>query len=196
MSLSRQTMLELMAYADGELPSADHARIEQLLASNDEARRVVGAIGELSEWVDEAYEEPSAVLSNDIATVVMARVKSLPQTERVAPVVDLASVRRTRILAVAVAAVALAAGVMLYNRGEPRTAMGPDRATPPPIATLPATPPAPSAPPIEVAAAGGVDVEHVESPSHEVSVFYLPAVAAANASSVVVWIGDDDKGGH
>jgi hypothetical protein len=41
----------------------------------------------------------------------------------------------------------------------------------------------------------GVDVESVESPAHEVSVFYVPATASANpnASSVVVWIGEDEQ---
>ena len=191
MSLSRQTMLDLMAYADGELPAEERARVEQLLASSADARRVVGSFNDLGDWVDEAYEQPSAVLSNAIATVVMARVKSLPQPAR-APsvVVDLASARRTRIVTVVVAAAALAAGVMLYNRDD-RTARSPDPAPAPPV---PALAPASRLPKIEVAAAGGVDVEHVESPTHEVSVFYLPAVAAANASSVVVWIGDDDKG--
>ena len=190
MSLSRQNMLDLMAYADGELPAEDRARVEQLLASSEAARRVVGSFNDLGDWVDEAYEQPSAVLSNAIATVVMARVKSLPQPARAGAVVDLASARRTRVVTVVVAAAALAAGVMLYNRDD-RTARSTDPAPAPPI---PALSSAPRPPKIEVAAAGGVDVEHVESPTHEVSVFYLPAVAAANASSVVVWIGDDDKG--
>jgi hypothetical protein len=61
------------------------------------------------------------------------------------------------------------------------------------------TQPAPATPGGGTPGTSGVDVEQVESPSHQVSVFYLPAVSAAaansNASSVVVWIGDD-KGAH
>src|SRR5690349_1733597 len=102
MSLSQQLMLELMAYADGELDGADRARIEKLLSSNEDARRMISALDNLGERIDEAYEEPSAVLSNGIANAVMARVNDLPESARVVPAVtDLAAVRRARMAAVA-----------------------------------------------------------------------------------------------
>jgi hypothetical protein len=46
----------------------------------------------------------------------------------------------------------------------------------------------------QAAGQSGGDVESVESPSHEVSVFYVPASASANpnASTVVVWIGEGE----
>ncbi len=200
MSLSQQTMLELMAYADGELDEKDRARIEQLLASSEDARRLVGAVNDLGEWVAETYEQPPALLSNGIAGAVMARVMALPESApalKAGGVIDLAAARRTRLAAVAVAVVALAAGVMLYARDSHDTqTAGLSQSRQPPAVLMPA--PLPPVPEVEVAAARGVgvDVDQLESPSHEVSVFYLPAVAAANASSVVVWIGDDDKGGH
>ena len=41
MKLPKDTMLDLMAYADGELDEADKKRVEALLASSEDARRVV-----------------------------------------------------------------------------------------------------------------------------------------------------------
>jgi hypothetical protein len=59
--------------------------------------------------------------------------------------------------------------------------------------TAPA-PPATDEPPNAMAANGaglGVDVETVESPAHQFSVFYVPASGNSNAQSVVIWIGED-----
>ncbi len=260
MTLPRDTMLELMAYADGELDGEAHARVEALVASNEEARRVVLALDDLGEWVREGSGVALAA-ADGIAELVMARVEAVgaasvaperagsvsgsPASQLRAPLavaaepapaplaapVALSEARgrlagrdtrgRGRAFAAAAGVLALAAATMLFLRGAPgpgrdRVSTNAPRATgatgAQPVGEGPSIGPlpfeiAPSKPidPSAAVAAGnevrgpvdvdGVDVEQVESPSHQVSVFYLPAVAAAtagsNASSVVVWIGDD-----
>jgi len=37
-------------------------------------------------------------------------------------------------------------------------------------------------------------LEQVESPSREISVFYVPTVSGESGSSIVVWIGDNKPG--
>jgi len=56
MSLSRETMLALMAYADGELEGKERARVDALLAKSEEARRVVQAMcgGAVGAWLSQA----------------------------------------------------------------------------------------------------------------------------------------------
>jgi hypothetical protein len=202
-----------MAYADGELDADGIDRVEAILRTSDEAREVVAAMGDLGELVrDSALVRADVVQADGIADEVMKRV----EVSRSIPV-RYARSRNVRRIGVAVGgALALAAGAFLvvHAVSEPERPLARDTASetkpegltvpaPPETAPLPAasaqvlaqaTPsgtPTPSAP--------GVDVEQVESPSHQVSVFYLPAVSAAasnaNASSVVVWIGDD-QGGH
>src|SRR5207302_3597286 len=106
---------------------------------------------------------------------------------------------------------ALAAGAFVVLRGAqkagPTATEAPHEAPPviqpPPGATEPLSPG--SASPSALAQANtpetppkdGVDIEEVESATHNVSVFYVPSSlqgATASASSAVIWI--DDHGGH
>ena len=59
MSLSHETVLELMSLADGELEGDDQERVEQLVASSDEARRVVEAMrrGDVGTWLATSMDE-------------------------------------------------------------------------------------------------------------------------------------------
>jgi anti-sigma factor RsiW len=172
-------MMDLMAYADGELGEVERLRVEAFIASNEDAQRVVRSMGVVGQWGREGYRAPD---SPSIVDDVMRRVDE-------DKLVDLAAVRRRRWwMGGAAAAVAAAAAWLVVARHPGERA---------PIAqNLPETPssaPAQAGP----SNSGGVDVEQVESPAHPVAVFYVPALAASasvNASTVVVWITEEEKG--
>jgi hypothetical protein len=232
-TLSRDAMLELMAYADGELEGADLARVEALVASSDEARRIVQSMGGVAEWVrvadaESPRREATHRMADGIAVAVMAQIAmsaaAIPGSPASPSIsLDAARARRAsrrypapgRLAAAGAGLLALAAGTVLFLRtsgpGVDARHAAHTKATKsvvaqaegPSIGPLPGSVAA-NAGVESVAQNGaddvsGVDVEQVESPSHQVSVFYLPAVAAAaagsNASSVVVWIGDDKAPG-
>ena len=225
MSLSQDTMLELMAYADGELEGEALARTEALVQSSDEARRVVEAMGGLGDVVREGLDaRPELVKADAIVHGVMRKINAEPTARMRKPrsIAPAGERRIGRVVGMIAGGLAMAAAAFFLLRspssevngaqatnGSPANASSTGVIQPQNAATgggalAQETPPnggtnggptgTNSGPP-----GSGVDVEQVESPSHQVSVFYLPAVAAAaansNASSVVVWIGDDN-GGH
>jgi len=215
MSLSHETVLELMSLADGELEGDDKARVEKLVASSDEARQMLEAMrrAEVGAWLSESMDQRAARGGADgIAGAVMSAVDGgrsfgLQQAPRAAPngsardggVVSIAG-RRARTssrvqmaLSAGAAALALAAAVALYVRA------GGDRtANHAPVASV-GVPPVDIVPP-QAEPPGGVEVNEIDAPSRGVSVFEIPVGAAAamakpanlaNASSVVVWVDDD-----
>jgi hypothetical protein len=219
MSLSHDTVLELMSLADGELEGDDKARVERLVASSDEARRVLESMqqAEVGAWLSESQHARAGKAGADgIADAVMAAVSGSAQGRSVAPrapratssaslqsggVVSIAAVRGRKssrvqfAVSAAVAGLALAAAVALYVRA------GGDRTTDhAPVASV-GVPPVdfqvPSASVAQVEPAGGVEVNEIDAPSRGVSVFEIPVGAAAavanstGASSVVVWVDDD-----
>ena len=234
-TLTRDAMLELMAYADGELEGDDLARVEALVASSDEARRIVQSMGGVADWVRVADEESprreaTHRMADGIADGVMAQIAmsgaSLPGLAASSTIsLEAGRARRAsrgvpqsrarRLAAAGAGLLALAAGTVLFLRSNGPGVDAPHAAHTKATKSVVAQSEGPSIGPLPGSAAAnagveavaqtgaddvsGVDVEQVESPSHQVSVFYLPAVAAAaagsNASSVVVWIGDDKAPG-
>jgi hypothetical protein len=209
MSLSRETMLELMALADGELEGQAKERAEALAAQSGVARRVVESMRDsgIRVWLGEALEE-QARSADGIADAVMAKIaaasagvpSALPghAQKREAPagtrrLPAARPWRRSRVAVVGAAlgsALAIAAAVAIHVRtGEQALVAragapgGETRAPEPSPTTLPRQAgPSP---------ARGVEVEEIDSPSH-VSIFEISAVAnAAEPSSVVVWIDDE-----
>jgi hypothetical protein len=190
MSLPRETVLELMALADGELEGEAKERAEKLASQSDEAQRVVSAMRApvVRLWLSEALEQ-QAVSADGIADTVMARLG--PGDEHVAirrlprgrsgpsPRIAIAS-------AVVASALAIAAASMFYARSGDRTG---ERA---PVASIVAPgPPEAIAQQESPGAARGVEVEEIDSAAH-VSIFAISALAnASTPSSVVVWIEDD-----
>ena len=194
MSLSQETLLELMALADGELEGDDRARIEQLVADSDEARRTVEAMRSpaIGDWLREQLEaDQHAAAADGIADAVMARLGSVEAEG--GGVVRLADVRARRtsrvqvVFAVATAGLALAAGIVLYIRAGHSGTDGQA-----PVASV-GTPSVD----LQLPPSQGVEVDEVDSPSRGISVFEIPiagGAAAANAagpSSVVIMIEDD-----
>ena len=206
MSLSHDQVLQLMAYADDELEGDERAAVEALIATDDDARCVVAAMSgsAVNEWVARVHEERAVAAGADsIADAVMARVASDGGSS--ANVSSLAAMRERRARRMQtggaiVAIAAIAAGVFFYVGSQP----GPTHAPGGPLASMApsepdtAQPPAASAEREQVAQAAGtgtVQVNDIDSPSHDVSVYEVPAAAAAanmnSAASVIIWIGDD-----
>lgn len=203
MSLSHETILELMSFADGELEGADKERVERLVADNDEARRVVESLrgGEVGAWLSSAMDERAVRGGADcIADDVMAAIAQ-PSAGGVA---SLANHRargpaRSRVPiagAAVVAVLAMAAAAILYIDGgapkpgerAPVASVGtPHLDFQVPSATVAQANENPTAP-------AGVEVNEIDAPSRGVSVFEIPGAAAAavaGPSSVVVWVEED-----
>jgi hypothetical protein len=210
MSLSHETVLELMSLADGELEGDDKDRVEKLVASSEEARQVLESMrrAEVGAWLSATMDERAARGGADgIADAVMSAVERGRKSglekasasngaTRDGGIVSIASGRARKssrvqmVLSAGAAGLALAAAVALYVRaGSDRTA---DHA---PVASV-------DVPPVatvtdQVPPSGGVEVNEIDAPSRGVSVFEIPVAAAAavaspqRASSVVVWVDDD-----
>mgnify|MGYP001556738678 CR=1 FL=1 len=65
--LSRETVMEIMAFADGELDGDDRARIEKLVSVNAEANAMLVSFTTLGESLNDSYEEPADHVSLGIA---------------------------------------------------------------------------------------------------------------------------------
>lgn len=217
MSLPYETAMKLMAYADGELGDDEAAEVEALLSRSEEARQVLasltgGAGAAVGAWVGDTYAARAAS-APQIVDAVMARLDASAEP-RVENVRSLEAARQARavprrrpsvwILA-AVAVSAVAAGGLVLLRGTtpaphvpPVAAVATEAVS---VAPRPAPLPSPSADPTKDEGAfaqgegAGVEVNGVDTPSGEVSVFYLSSAGAANAQSVVIWVGDDKSGG-
>jgi hypothetical protein len=204
-TLPRETVLELMSLVDGALDGEAKARAERLVATDDEARRLVDALrtSPVGDFV-RASAAASARGAEGIADAVMIRLgpAAVPYSAdggvvRVAPRPRRRSGRGPAMVASFGAALVLAAGIALYLRP---ASQRPDE-DPAPVASVvlpPVGTPVPSASQAELkpAPGGGVQVNAIEAPSRAVSVFEIPlgaAAAAANPghSSVVVWVEED-----
>ncbi|MGH7280089.1 MAG: anti-sigma factor family protein [Polyangiaceae bacterium] len=197
MSLSRENMMQVMSYVDGELSGEALDKVEALLASDDEASQLAIELRTLGECVRVVHTDRKLEKNPDeIADDVMRELE-----KRLAPIGSLAERRRNAAITAAIScAIAVAAGWFLFVKAGADGYDTSAQSNPPPAVTQPSpsaqtsVTPTPAELAAQIPAAGGVDVESVESPSHEVSVFYVPAMASAssNASSVVVWIQEGE----
>jgi hypothetical protein len=207
MSLSHETLLELMSFADAELDGDDRARVESLIASDDEARRVVEAMrgGEVGSWLAGSAEQHAVAAGADrIADGVMSAIaNTAPAALSGGIAVSSVRPRGRRSLGwgaggALAGALALAAAVAVYLQ------VGPQHPEPQaPVASVVAppvdlqVPPAPSAALAQQGVPAGVEVNEIDAPSRGVSVFEIPVQAAAavaqpsGPSSIVVWVEDD-----
>lgn len=214
-TLSKDTLLELMAYADGELEGGDRERIEKLVAESDEAKAFVQNLEALGGHIRLAGDPEPTITLDGIADTVLARIE---REERKAPtqkriVVALDEIRAGQdkrkaaratpagapwkpVAGVVVAALALAASVaMLMREDKPGASNQPQAPKPEQQQSAPRPTQPDGVKEVLAAMTQGVDVETVDAPQ-AVSVFYVPAMnaaAGANVSSVVVWIEDEVK---
>jgi hypothetical protein len=199
-SLSKDDLLQLMAYADGELDEGEIPGVLALLEKSDEARRILEQHSAVGEWVRASGEEHAvAARADDIAGNVMDRIAQL-RGANVTPLDSRTKSARTRERVMAFGVVCAAAAAVslfyLWPFARPATTERGPAAGSTESAPLASGSSVPAAP-IQVAAAEpegeGTDVQAVESPNHPVSIFYMPAATGPNAhaSSVVVWIGEE-----
>jgi anti-sigma factor RsiW len=199
--IAKDRMLELMAYADGELTGAEREKVERWLATDADAARFVNDVANLGELLKLGYEgrsEAKAIASFDIADAVLAAVekeqgkgqeeeKAEPRQAAVVPI-EAARARAgkdrrvLKIGAAVVAALALAASVFLVHRNTEQEA---------PIARAPAMPP-PATAAVSAEIGGDVDVEIEETQGWSISVFHVPSETNLT-TGVVVWV--DESGG-
>jgi hypothetical protein len=176
MSLSQETVLELMALADGELQGEAKERAESLALRNEEARRLVEAMHatRVRAWLNDAVAEQTRP-ADAIADEVMARLDEGPRRWSQAR-----GRRGSKVMlaqAIVASTLAIAAGVAICLRSDER------RVAKAPVASL-RVPPG-EAPP------QSVEVDEIDSTAH-VSIFEISAAANPTMrSSVVVWIDDE-----
>jgi hypothetical protein len=186
-SLSRETVLELMAFADGELEGEAKERAEKLALESQEARRVVDAMRatDLRTWLGEAIAQ-RAPAADRIANDVMAKLASTPSAQ---PVRKSRSARRPRVVTmsiVAASALAIAAGWVVVLRSGDRSTESAQLVAGGGAGVSPVV-----SPPLAGGSKRGVEVEEIDSAAH-VSIFEISAIAnASTPSSVVVWIDDE-----
>jgi hypothetical protein len=198
MSLSSDTMMKLMAYADGELEGAELVEAQKLLASDPDSVRFVEQIAGLGEIVTRGYDAGAGTTTAmfDVADAVMSRVAPVMNgthekqpAKNDANVSSLAAARAKRGSSMKVgagiaAALALAASVFLF--AQHRSDEAPMASAVAPGAVAPG-----NGANGAVATTGGtgVSVSTVNSPGNAVSVFYLPT-ANELSTSVVVWVDE------
>ena len=133
MSLSREHMMQVMSYVDGELEGDALDKAETLLASNDEASQLAIELRNLGECVRIVHTDRKLDKNpDDIADDVMNELE-----RRLAPVGSLAERRRNAALtAMITGAMAIAAGWFLFVRGQSSGNLN-AQANPTPTVTLP-----------------------------------------------------------
>lgn len=202
--LSEKTMHELMAYCDGELDGDALERIERLLATDAHAREIVdqmGILGIAVKHIADPKDDDTQGAWSGIADAVMAKIESPGIAASIPPKrasslssLDEARLRKQKSRAangVIAAGLALAAGFLMYakthHEAEDPSAQRPAMMAVSGESALATVEPAPTA------WGHGVDVERVEAPSPDISVFNVPSTGEENSTSIVVWIGDDSK---
>jgi hypothetical protein len=204
-SLSKDELLNLMAYADGEVEGSTLSEVEALVARNDDAKRFLEQQGALRQWaVDSRGWNASAGGADGIANTVMARIAEMGGVTVIALERERAKRERNRRRFVpfgALAAVAATFALLYFwSRGasdRPASVAVQERKTvdfaSAPAAASPALPSAAAVASIDPSEEPVIDIQAVESPQHQFSIFYVPGSTGANAyaSSVVVWIGEE-----
>lgn len=186
------TDLELMLWADGELEGEARERVAAYVAHDQAAQAKLAAMGLVGDLLRE--EARADTRADDLADLIMGRLLAEAQPEappapaKLAEVIPLRPTPRRRthpgVWALAVGAVAAAAGLLLWSRG------------PSPIegslasVTTHQTP----APPAE--AERGVEVAALDTGEHAGAIFYVPSDSAQASDTAVVWITADSSGGN
>jgi anti-sigma factor RsiW len=188
-----------MAYADGELDEARRAEVEAFVAATPAARAKLAAMGVVGDVVRDEADRPSI----DLADAIFARIDAEPapapkKLPRVVVGPPSPPSRRSandnafRIFSLAAAAVAVAAGVMIWARTDPSAPVaGLGGATGAASAALTAAPPPHTAAPYEAESEVGASVAAVDFGSNTGSIFYVPTGVAM---TTVVWVAETGPG--
>lgn len=177
MSLSKQTLLDLMALADGELRGEAKARVEKLVEKDEEARHALAsfaALGEVSEELEGDRRVPA--IAGKIADSVMARIAN--EAVGTLDEIDEPKVVRLRRAGGAGAVslvLAMAAGWWIFLRGEPASSVAELVSPSPTVSAL-----------NEPEVSGTTELESTTTPVS--GVFFVTSGVKAQVSSVVVWL--------
>jgi hypothetical protein len=206
-TLSKNELVYLMAYADGEVDADEIPEVEALIAKSEEAQQIMVQQAALREWVVRQGEQRATEARADrIADAVMAGVEELGgakviSLERGRAKRELNRQRTKEFGALAAIAAAVALFWFWPSQQEAPVAQVQKEAQPVvPAVTAPSVSESASAEPTAPEAVAnaegevpGIDIQAVESPQHQFSIFYVPAATGTNAhaSSVVVWIGEE-----
>jgi hypothetical protein len=199
-NFSRETMLELMAFADDELEGDAKARVEALLAESAEARGVVASFRtpHLGRGLGEAFRaRADAAHADDIAATVLRRLgisAAPPVPVSLAARLSGPRARARSAIFVAGGVLALAAAVAIVLRASHLGSGGSLReahvgaSSGQWVAPLRDVPSAPLP--------DGVEVRAVDAPSRTIEVLAIPVASAAASpaaarSRVVIWVDDD-----
>jgi anti-sigma factor RsiW len=207
-SLSKNELIYLMAYADGEVDADEMPEVEALIAKSEEAQHVMAQQAALRDWVvGDGERRATEGQADRIADAVMAQIEELGGAKVIALERGRAqrelNRQRTKEFG-ALAAIAAAVALFWFWPSSESAPIAKKE----PIAPSASSAAHPDTPPAETAAAAplgsaevlatdgelpGIDIQAVESPAHQFSIFYVPAATGANAhaSSVVVWIGEE-----
>jgi hypothetical protein len=204
MTLSLETQIELMAWADGEAGEDVNERVARLLEGSDEARRFVDGwqACQVGDLVSEAMTARLADVPS-ITDSVMERIEAGPRTASTIPSARRRADRqRLRAWTISVSTgLAVAATIALYFREDSARHDAPAEVAQQ-VSSSAAARDASSAPGLMPLAAGarGVEVNDIDAVSGAISVFEIPLGAAAanaakspGASSVVIWIDEERK---
>jgi anti-sigma factor RsiW len=181
MSLDEQQMLDVMAYADGELDGEESDRVAKMIDADEEAAELFVSLRAIGDGVRNSFDVPKI----DMRDAVMRGIK--PND------LDKARIKRTaraRMTVVGASLLAIAAAVAFYMREQSKETGAQN------------TSPAGSAQTVLASSsATGVEVDFVDTPT-PVSVFYVPAEKTTMGAegkttetpdSVVVWVDDTEN---
>ncbi len=180
-SLSSETMMKLMAYADGELEGSERDEVEALIAKDREALLFVSQVAGLGNVVEALHQDSAEkkIAKFDVADAIMAKVGHERAEKASVSSLDEMRARRASRMKIGggiVAALALAASVFLVARNKET-----------PMATAPVSP-APTT--VATSEGPGVTVEAAFGTGQSVSVYYLPSSNELSTTSVVVWVDE------
>jgi hypothetical protein len=182
MKLSLENALLLMALADDEVEGEAKVRAEQLVDADPHARALVAQMRDprTRAWLEQSVESQAIRGSaDDIAGSVLERLAGHPRHRSRSPA------RRGALGVVAVLAMAAAIPLIVLAR----RSLVPGQTS---VAARIGSTASPSS-----SGAVGVELDEIDSPSHDVSVFEIAGATAqlatnsAPPSSVVIWIDDD-----
>lgn len=213
MSLSQETMMELMSLADGELEGEAKVRVEKLVAQSEEARRALAGLRapHLSLWLSDSLAQRAdkagvggiadvvmgAIAANGSAGAVPAAAPAGHEAPPSPTVVRLDAARRRpgsrsgALVVTFVGVAALAAGVALFVKSTTKPAEEM------PIASVGTQSVDVQRPPSEPSGAGslGVEVDDIDSPSRGISVFEISLAPSLGGAGAAANVGAGAKSG-
>lgn len=184
MRAETESALELMALADDEIEGEAKVRVERRLETDGQARELVAEMRDarVASWLKDAMAEQALRAGADgIADSVLDQVMGSAVRGRVGRV-ERGRIRFRGLALGAAFAVAAGIALLLWARA-PLPASAPVAVRVGPIVSTPAS------------SASDVELDEIDSPSHDVSVYEISGSTelAANSprtSSVVIWIDD------